>query len=223
MKFKLFLPFLLLFLLSGCSMADEPNNQYMVSSLGFERVGDKLKAYVQAVDLKDGEQNGQPTTFVIEGEGDSVKAAIDATRAKLSKELSLKHTELIVVSDSLETSDFSDILSLSEGLEVSLRTKIAASKDVGAVLKNEGVSAGIDLVSLINQNARTAGFGGHTALFEIKTAFLLGEDFAVTYLSSLEQIGVEGLYFYKEGRPTEILNFEQSVRYAKEKNLYEGK
>lgn len=220
MKFKILLPLLFL-LLAGCNGMSEPNGQFMANSLGFERDGKQISAYIQAVDVTEGEQNGNPATFVVKGEGDTVKEAINDTRSKLSKELSLKHTELIILSDNLEKEDFGRILELSEQFDVSLRVKIASSLNIKALLEDDGVSGGLGLVTLIKQNAASAGFGGHTALFEIKTAYILGEDFALPHFSS-DAIGIEGLYYYKEGIPTSLLSFEESIRYAKERNLYEG-
>ena len=221
MKLSLILPILFLFLV-GCNGMSEPNEQFMVSSIGFMRTGAKVSVFVQSVDVKGGEQNGNPETFVVKGEGDSVGHAVKNTRSKLSKELSLKHTELIFISDTLEKDDLAEILSLSEDFDVSLRAKIASCNDIEKLLKNDSASSGLGLISVIEQNSVSAGFGGHTALFEIKTAFLLGEEFAVTYFSSGEDIGIEGLYYYKNGIPTDILNFEESIRYSKEKNLYKG-
>ena len=221
MKLSFILPVLFLFLV-GCNGMSEPNEQFMVSSIGFMRTGEKVSVFVQSVDVKGGEQNGNPETFVVKGEGDSVENAVKNTRSKLSKELSLKHTELIFISDTLEKDDLAEILSLSEDFDVSLRAKIASCNDIEKLLKNDSASSGLGLISVIEQNAASAGFGGHTALFEIKTAFLLGKEFAVTYFSSGQEIGIEGLYYYKNGIPTDILNFEESIRYSKEKNLYKG-
>lgn len=221
MKPSFILPVLFLFLV-GCNGMSDPNEQFMVSSIGFMRTGAKVSAFVQSVDVKGGEQNGIPETFVVKGEGDSIENAVKNTRSKLSKKLSLKHTELILISDTLEKDDLEEILSMSEDFDVSLRAKIASCNDIEKLLKNDSASSGLGLISVIEQNAASAGFGGHTALFEIKTAFLLGEEFAVTYFSSGEEIGIEGLYYYKNGIPTDILNFEESIRYSKEKNLYKG-
>ena len=221
MKLSFILPVLFLFLV-GCNGMSEPNEQFMVSSIGFVKTGAKVSAFVQAVDVKGGEQNENPETFVVKGEGNSVGNAVKNTRSKLSKKLSLKHTELILINDTLEKDDLAEILSLSEDFDVSLRAKIASCEDIEKLLKNNSASSGLGLASVIEQNAASAGFGGHTDLFEIKTAFLLGEEFAVTYFSSGEEVGVEGLYYYKNGIPTDILNFEESIRYSKEKNLYEG-
>ena len=221
MKPSFILPVLFLFLV-GCNGMSDPNEQFMVSSIGFMRTGAKVSAFVQSVDVKGGEQNGIPETFVVKGEGDSIENAVKNTRSKLSKKLSLKHTDLILISDTLEKDDLEEILSMSEDFDVSLRAKIASCNDIEKLLKNDSASSGLGLISVIEQNAVSAGFGGHTALFEIKTAFLLGEEFALTYFSSGEEIGIEGLYYYKNGIPTDILNFEESIRYSKEKNLYKG-
>lgn len=222
MKIKFILLLFSFLLLTGCSNIIEPNGQYMVTTLGFKEEGQSFTVFLQAVDVKKGEQNGNPATFTVSAEGSSPKDAIDGIKSSLSKNLSIKHCELIVLSPSVSADGLKSIFSLCDSLEIPLKTRLCVCGDIEKLLNDDGVSAGIELSSLIRQNANNSGFGGHTALYEIKTAVQVsGGNFAMPVLKAEGEVKVTGLRVYKGSKGVEYLDFSESIDYAKKKGLFE--
>lgn len=223
MKIKAFITAVLLCFLCGCAYT-EPNAQYTVTALGFDIEGARCEAFLQAIDAAGGEQNGQPVTFTVTGAGDTVRDALDDIKTQLSKKPSFKHCQLVLVSRGIAEDTLNSVIQLCEELNISLRTRLASCEDIERMLKNDKISSGTDLAALIKQNSKSFGYGAHTAVFEIATALLAAEgDFALPVLeSSGDKVSVEGLLRYSGGEPQEHLNIEDSIRYAKENNIYEG-
>ena len=223
MKKKVLISLLMMLLLCGCAYT-EPNAQYTVTALGFSDVGEGAAAFLQAIDASGGEQNGQPDTFTVTGRGKDISAALDDIKTQLSKKPSFKHCQLVLVSPTVGGDELSGVIDLCRELDISLKTRLALCNDIQATLDNDKISSGIDLAALIKQNSVSFGYGAHTALFEIATAMLTAEgEFALPVLeSNQDKISVEGLLRYSGSFPQKYLNIEESIRYAKENNVYEG-
>lgn len=219
MKIKIFLMVIFCLLLCGCSPENEPDKQYMVTALGAD---ENKKLYLQVVDFQESTAE-RPQTFTIVGEGEDLKGALLNAESRVSKKLSVKHCELIIIESDMLGSEIMELLELCDELDVSLQARLATTENLQKLLKNEGVSSGAELISLIKQNAKSSGFGGHTALYEIKTAILTaGGNFALPFLSDENVTAVEGLLIYKGTNPEKRLDFTESIEYSKEKKLYEG-
>lgn len=223
MKLKIFAAVITFVFLCGCNGYSEPNTRYMVTTLGAESIGEQKILHIQAVDISQGEKNGSPATFTVAGKGESFEDALSDAQSYLSKKASMRHLELLVISNDMFGSDIKELVDFCDSMELSLQTRLATCEDIKSLFENEGISAGTQLVALIKSNARTAGFGGHTALYEIETAILTAEgNFALPILSADKTVSVEGLQVYTSLNPVDALGYEESVRYAKENNLYEG-
>ena len=209
-----------LLMLAGCNYFTEPEGQYMVTTLGFEETRGGFTVYLQAVDLKKGEQNGNPDTFTVKGEGKTPQKALTDAKTTLGKTLSIKHCELIVLSDTVSREGIEKIFSLCDALEIPFKTRLCVCADIEKLLSYDGVSAGFELSSLIRQNANNSGFGGHTALYEIKTAVQVSDgDFALPVLKTEGEVKVAGLLVFEGGEGAEYLDFDQSINYAKKHGL----
>lgn len=222
MRLKIFAVALIFILLCGCAYA-EPDSKYTVTALGFDQKDNKT-VYLQAIDTVDGEKNGDPTTFLVKGEGEDFKTALEDIRSQLSKKPSFAHCQLILVTDRVEGESFENMLSLCRDAGISLRTGIAYTEDISAVLESKKIASGADISALIKQNSRYFGYGAHTAVFEIETAIMTAKGgFALPVLTfNKENLKVEGLLRYENTLPAERLSAEESIDYAKEKNTFEG-
>ncbi len=223
MKIKVFITAVLLCFLCGCAYT-EPNAQYTVTALGFDVKGEESQAFLQAIDAAGGEQNGQPVTFTVTGSGDNAKEALDDIKTQLSKKPSFKHCQLVLVARGVSADSFKSVLELCRELDISLKTRIVHCGDIEKLLNNDKIASGADLAALVKQNSEHFGYGAHTALFEIYTALLTAEgEFALPVLRiSSDKISVNGLLRYKNSVPKEYLTVKESIRYAKEHNVYEG-
>ena len=193
---KIILTLLLLLSLSACSYT-EPDSVFTVRAVGIYEKGIILKG-----------------DFAIKGEGDTVSAALDDIKTKLSKSPSFEHCSVIVL-EKIGGEKLSETLSFLRENSVPFRTNIAYSEDVSALFKNEMVE---ELSSQLSLCKKTFSFGGNTALFEIETAILTNSgNFALPrVIPSGENIKIEGLMTYEENKPCKKLNIKQSQRYAKE-------
>lgn len=212
MKIKLILPLALTLLLSACGYT-EPGGEYMVTTLALGEEPTGYRVILQAVDIKKGEQNGLPDTFTVEGRGKDVDDALEDAERGFSKGVALGHLNLIVLSDKVRAAGIRQVLEVSIAREVNLSAALAVCKDEKALLESGSPSAGTQLSSLIKQNYKRQGYGGHTALYEISTALLVnGGEFALPNIA--EGPKVEGMLFYKEGQPQTLLDEGQSRAYA---------
>ncbi len=216
MKIRLILTVLCLLLLSGCAGQD-PNEKYMVSALGFSTVASDVKITLQVSSAE-----SQDEKTLIQGSGKTVSDAFDNAKASFSKTPSFGHCEAVVLSDDLDAQKVNDVINLLDTLGISLQSRIVCCDSASNLLK--GNLSGEEIVALIKQSDKNFGFGGNTALFEIKTALIAGGgDFALPYISlSQGQPTVEGLLCYSSSDPFGRLDREESRRYAKNKGLSKG-
>ena len=92
-KACLFIACSLLFTMTSCSGNDIESMVY-VTSIGYEQVGDSLKYTFYGQDGKD--------TVILESSADGVINAVRESENKYGKKFTLKQTELLVISDSLD-------------------------------------------------------------------------------------------------------------------------
>lgn len=222
MKIKVFITAAFLFLLCGCNYI-EPEAQYIVTALGFTEQSGNALIYLQAVDTAQGDSSN-PDTFLIKGEGEDTAAALDNVKAGMSKKPSFEHCRVVLISEDVLGEKLNETLRLCDGLDLSLRARMVYSDDIEGVLDGGQFFSGTQIDSLIKQNADSFGYGAHTALFEICTAILTNDgNFALPVLKVQDRYpSVEGLKKYVGMMPGEYLDIKESIRYAKENNVYEG-
>ncbi len=203
----------LIFNLVACAYR-EPNAKFTVTAIGFSKNGSNVTAYLQAMDFSKSENK----TFVSVGQGSSASLALNDIKTTLSKQPSFEHCEIILLSKGIEKTQLEETLSLCHEIGVSQKTKIAYTANIREALENKAMKSGGEIASLINENSKAAGFGKHTALFEIKTAVLVSNgDFALVNLeASNNEIKFGGLVEYQNRKAIKLLNFEESRQYAKE-------
>lgn len=216
MKLKILLVILMLLTLSSCAYK-EPNATFTVTAVGFsQNVSGNTVIQVQIA--KGVEKDGSgPETFEVSGEGGDGNAALYDMKTKLLKEPSFEHCELIVLTGSVSGEQIEEVLLLCEEIGTPLRTRLIYTESISQFLKNSSAQAS-DIVSLLKQGYKEFGFGGNTALFEIRTALLINDgNFALPrVVFEDENIKLDGLCKYENSIPGEFLNLEQSVAYAKE-------
>lgn len=214
--YKLILSLILILTLSSCAYS-EPDAKFTVTALGFSEEKNTVNAYLQAIDFAT-TGNGNINTFLTQGEGDNIPLALSNIKSKLSKAPSFEHCQIVFLSDGIEGELLKHTLDCLVRLGMSQRVTLAYTKNIEDALSSGKITSGNEMVSLIKQNAKEWGFGGHTALFEIKTAVLEnGGNFALCHIETKnEEIKFSGLAEYKGSQKKKLLNLKQSQIYAKE-------
>ncbi len=202
---KIILAAALLLFLCSCTYT-EPSAVYTVSAIGIEKNGENMQITLKIKEME--------SSFKISGEAESLNEAMDNIKTKLSKQPYFQHCQLIALGG-LGNEKADTMLSFCEKLKIPLKTKIVYINDIDRVFEEEREG---DIISLLKHSYKEFGFGGNTALFEIKTALLTNSGNFALPLILLEDknIKLDGLLRYKSGKPAEKLNLEQSIKYAQE-------
>ena len=212
MKIKIMFPIFCILLLCGCGYI-EPEARYTVTALGCSLRGNDYALTVSLTDAGKAAEENTDKGFTVEGEGETISAALDDIRARLSKKPSFSHLRLIAVTGSMNRMELEELLDICIDLDAPLNCPIACCKRTDSLL--EDFPAGEELAAQIRENAEYFGYGGHTALFEIKTALLVEEGkFALPILDTGDgRVKVNGLYYFTNGNENYHLNREGGINF----------
>lgn len=216
MKKRIVIVLLLLLLLCGCSYT-EPDARYTVTALGFEQTTKGVRVVVRVIDAAKGEKGGEPDTFTLSAEGKDLREGFENLWASLSKKPSFGHCGILVFADNCDTVFIGEALALCEKNDLSKRTRLAVCNNVEGLLSDENLSTGEDFAELVDSAGEKYGIGRHSAFFEIQTATLLGEDFALPRFALSERVSLGGLLTFERGKPSERLSLSESAEYLKDK------
>ncbi|MBO5852482.1 MAG: hypothetical protein J6Q74_01570 [Clostridia bacterium] len=204
-QIKIFFLILAVLTLNACAYT-EPNATFTVTSLAFGQ-GD--------IFISVSEQN---KSMWIKGEGEDLNAAITDIKTKLSKEPSFEHCGLVVLCGSVKGDEIENVLNLCGDIGIPLRTRLVFTDDIEMLFDKDAVFVGEEAISLLKHCYKEFGFGGNTALYEIKTAILVnGGNFALPRIvAENNRVKLAGLCRFENKEPKEFLNLQQSKTYAKE-------
>lgn len=199
-------------LLGGCGYI-EPEARYTVTAIGCMQTQKGFTLTVSLTDVNNRSEEAKGSGFLVEGEGETIASALNDIRSKLSKKPSFSHCRIITVTDRTDKESLRELLDLCIELDVSLNCPIACCNRIKNLFSSDALPTGGDLASLIKENAEHFGYGGHTALFEIKTALLVEESkFALPILEVVnEQVAVKGLYYFTSGSGNYHLNYSSGI------------
>lgn len=209
MKIKLFLCIVMVFLLAGCNGYKEPEKQYIVTTLGFKT---ERKSFSVCIKTKSNDD------LVQAGIGNDLNSAVESLLLKTEKPLSYGHCKLILVSPGIASDTFADVLEYCAASGVPLNADVAYCESIISVMRKN-----INISALVDRSYESFGFGGHTALFEIRTAILTNSgNFALPHISATDDAEVYGMCRYENSMPKELLGIEESIRYAKKQGVFGG-
>ena len=208
MKLRFIIPILILLLLCGCSYT-EPEAVFTVTAIGCERVKNNAKLYLQ---ITENTQEKDEVVLVV-GEGENFEEALSDIRRGLSKKPSFSHCRFIAVSKDVTEKQLSEVMNLCLKNGFPLHSTVACTKNLTKLLDKTKQQTGEEIASLIKENASYFGFGGHSALFEIKTALIVSADkFALPLLTvESDSIRVNGLHYFSNGIDQATLKTEEAA------------
>ncbi|MCI6502383.1 MAG: hypothetical protein MSA49_04025 [Clostridia bacterium] len=195
--------------LSGCSAIPgytEPEDQYIVSALGFD-VRDGFLSVTARVDRADG---AKPLVF--EGQGKNVEYAISHLGGSDEKRLETGHCALLVIGAGVTPSYLAEILSYcGRNDNITVAAHVAAAFDAGALLRTESGS-GYRLIGALRAKGDGTGLGEESRFYEIEEARATKGSFALPYFYiSEEETGLFGLKVYADDAETCILDRRESA------------
>ncbi len=215
-------------LLSGCKNFgeySEPNDRRLVSVIGFDNQNGDIKATVEALEAVEG---GGTTPYLLIEIGESVHEVLSRISAQSPRELSYTHCSALILGNKLTSEQINEILDYcTEEQGISLSAKVISADDAEGILSlkaKAAISAGFSAADITEKTAEQFGYGGHSALYEIKTARMQTANvYALPFFQVVEEKPrFVGLSVYVNDIVTALLNGEESISYAVMRNIYDG-
>ena len=220
-KFSAFTLFFCLFLTSCASISGygEPEDRYIVSAIGFDRVGEALEVSVQIVG-NEGEKD-----LIRSGRGENVRQAMGHIEGADAKQLEISHCALIVIGDSIDKNTLSDIFDYCrKNNDITVGVKVAAAYNAKELLSLDGAN-GYELIGAIRDNADGVGFTKGSRFYEIEE-IRASEDESVYHLpyffAGEDSYSVEGLKIYRADIGIVRLDRSESAYYMMIKGKLQG-
>jgi hypothetical protein len=147
---KCILSIILLLLLCGCQKFKP---EYLVSSIGFDKVEDKYTVLFETVIINT--ENTSQSLKVLKGEGESIEQAVAQIKRQSTQPLLLSHSGVIAVSENITRDDLKQICEYALEQEITLSAYFVKTQNCEKLLKQKPVSSvcvGYDIMGLIKQN-----------------------------------------------------------------------
>ena len=194
MKIKAIFSFIILSFcvcLSSCTVTgySEPEDRYIVSAMGFDRVDGAIEVSVQIVG--EGEY-----PFVRYGRGESVGGAVGHIEGADAKQLEISHCALIVLGDGLSAEDRSEIFDYCrKSKDITVGVKMAAAHNASELMET---ADGYLLLGAIRDGSDGLGFTGGCRFYEIEEKRMEGGVYHLPYFSvDGDTYSVSGLRLYR--------------------------
>jgi len=156
---------------SGYEYPSETDMEYMVSSLGFDKNGEKVSAFAEIIVVNSGDGEKSPEVKLFEGVGENVRSALYSLNKGLAKPLMVKHCGLLVIGDGIDADTLNDIFVFSfENKEITQAIKVVSTENAGELLSlkaNSNIALGYELTTALKQNSRHTGIVYKNRLYEI--------------------------------------------------------
>ena len=214
--------------LGGCThfgKYSEPNDRRLISVMGFDSVGEKIRVVAEALEWS---ENEGTKPYLIAADGDTVHEGLSRLSAKSSRALSFTHCSALILGEDLTPQQIDDILKYcADEKKISLSAKVISTSKAEELLSlttDTAVSTGFEISDITDQTAEKFGYAGHTALYEIITARMQTLNaYALPYFDEKdEKPSLQGLRVYVNDKHIAILNGEQSLSYAVLRNVFDG-
>lgn len=150
---KVFLSLVLLVFLCGC---EKHGPEYLVSSIGFDKVKDNYKVCFESVIINS--EDTKQSVKLLKGEGATLKSAINEIEKQCTQPLLLSHCGVLVIGDSITKNELSDIAKYCvNNEEITLSAFLIKTENAQKLLSVKPISsltAGFDIMGLLEQNKR---------------------------------------------------------------------
>lgn len=151
---KIVLVITFLLFLCGC---EKTGPEYLVSSMGFDKVNGKYDICFETVIINS--ENQDQTLKLLSGKGESIDKAVKQIKNSCTQPLLLSHCGVIVIGENIGEKQFEDIKNYCYDTDpITLSAYFVKTKNAKEVLSAKPVSSacvGYDILGLIKQNNAT--------------------------------------------------------------------
>lgn len=207
--------------LMGCSNNySETDMEYMVSSIGFDKKGEKVNVFVEIIVVNSGENSSGAKSKVLNSCGYSVGDAVYNLHSSLAKPLMLNHCGLLILGESIDESDLKDIFKLCYyDKNITMAIEVIGVKKVEELMKvkpSSNIALGYEISEAIRQYSEFSGVDFKNRFYEIESKRQgKTQAFMVPYFSvSKENYSIDGLAVYKSDKVVLRLDNNETSIYS---------
>lgn len=203
----------------------EPEQQYFVSAMGFDRAGDLIEVSLEVIIFSVGEAESKIETRLFSGRGETVREAVSSLSGEVSKKLLFSHCALIVLGETLSPGQCDAVFSFctpENGINIS--AAVISTPNANSLLKAPSVSTpvtGYDITGVIKQKSRDWGIGLMNRIYQIGDERMRGGScYSVPFFVLARGDNGEDIYsffgtrIYSGDMPTIILDLSDSALYS---------
>lgn len=213
--------------LAGCSSSEiyrEPERQYLVSAMGFDRRDSLLMISLEVIIFSVGSAQSSIETRVFSGLGERVREALGSLSGEVSKLLLFSHCRLIVLGESLTPEQRGEVFAFcTPENDINITASVICSPDALELLSADSLSTpvtGYDITGVIKQKSQDWGIGRSERIYQIGDARLRGEScyalprFTMTGEGAERMYSFGGIFLHRHDSPVLLLDLPDSALYS---------
>ena len=193
--------------LSACR-AVEPEEVYLISALGFDRVEDGVRLVAEVPLTRENEAD-QMEVRLFEGSGKSIPSALEDMKSGLARQLEFGHCALAVLGEGIEEETLDWVLKCLSEWQVPLSATVVFSPDARALLGRGSLSApavGYELPDILRLISKSRGVSFRCRVYEVASS---GGDFQIPrFLPNGEEVAevdrLAGVCVYRQKKAVRI-------------------
>lgn len=207
-------------LLSGCSAKEaiaSDKQEYIVSSLGFDNEGGKIKMLIEAIVVNTDDLSEDKESRMITGVGINTDEAYSEITSKITQPLSLGHNAITVIGNKITEKQLQNIFEFCENEpQINIATMLIFTRNAEKLLSSEPISSvavGYDVMSMIEVAEEKMGTIFKNRLYEVRA--LNNKPMKTFWVPNItaedEKMILSGLAVFQNNRVTKILNNQEAV------------
>ena len=216
----IFLTVIMVSLLSGCSAKEaiaSDKQEYIVSSLGFDNEGGKIKMLIEAIVVNTDDLSEDKESRMITGVGINTDEAYSEITSKITQPLSLGHNAITVIGNKITEKQLQNIFEFCENEpQINIATMLIFTRNAEKLLSSEPISSvavGYDVMSMIEVAEEKMGTIFKNRLYEVRA--LNNKPMKTFWVPNItvedEKMILSGLAVFQNNRVTKILNNQEAV------------
>lgn len=220
---KIFILVILTFFLTGCYDYQELNNRAIITGISLDYIEEEIVLNYEIMSTKksDSKESEESKSYFVEGRGKTISEAFQKADLKLSKEPTLFHLKVLIMSEEIATEKISDILDyLIRNPEIYNIFYPVVAKDIEAreILKttnkeNPNSSETIENMLENNKASNTITADINFEIFLSQTIDSKTDSYVNVISKNEDGLALDGIAVFKKDKLSTILNIEESASF----------